>query len=607
MTMHYITRAAVGTALALSGFTTATAETLSPVSAISFDADGPSGPGGGGALSVVTLDWDVSSNLVQPGFGEPNDNPIPPDPNLSQSLNVLTHAVLRGVITSSSKPAKPKGLNTAYEVTLVAGACVHATPIGSTAVQGTAKAISLTLDPACGAITEPQNRNFFEIWYDKYSDGVGTPANALNGTGYRDGRLIARGFIVDIPNGTVSITGDVLQTFDQFVSDNYGGKLTAIFEGSQSFTVLVDDFDPGFFTNGLSKGSLASYTNQTRVPFKETDPSKQFYSGLNPVQTESEGEISPDVSTLDGSMLGAINGVIGPWTELQADGSNQFRFVPPELACRVTGGGNDTSGIGDIGWDLTVAAGSRKVANPRIGQDDEAWTYTFGGQAGANTAKQPRPKGQWEHQNHGGKNKLEFNFKIGTSSAPKGTTIWKIQCTDDGWCENARPAPNKQIDFVGLGSFTSTKNLSIEAIDGLHTFSGIEDVVEVPQNPNSGVTPTYHWFQVHIEDLGEPGKAGGNPTKQDGLTDVENAQLCPPKGRNDPFATPPIINNPADCNCADFYRIRIYKGFKPVLNADNTIANTSEINMTEVIYDVWGYIDGGNFQIHPQTGFDMKP
>lgn len=608
MTKITLTRIAASIALAFS-CGTVSADALPPVSAIGFDADGPGGPGGGATLSVVTLDWDVASNLVQPGFGEPNDNPVPPDPSLSQSLNVLTHAALRGVIKSDSKPAKPAGLNTLYEITLVAGACVHATPIGSAQVGGTASSIALTLDPACGGTTSPDEKNFFEIWYDKFGDSIGAQADALNGTGYRDGRLIARGFVVDIPSGAVNITGSSFELFDQFVTDNYGGKITAIFEGSQSFTVLVQDFDPGFFTKWLTKGSLASYTNQTRVPYVETDPSKQFYSGATPPAVKTEISLSPDVSTLDGTLLGGINGVAGPWTELQTDGSNQFRVIPLDLACRVTGGGKDTAGIGEFEWDLTVARGNQPVKNPNSTQDDPYWVYTFGGQAGANTAKQPQPKGQWVHQNHEGKNKLEFDFKIGTASAPKGTKIEKITCTDEGWCQQARPAPDKQIDFVGTGTFTHVKNLDTAAIDGLHTFPGIEKIIVVPQNPNSGIKPTYHWFQVHIEDLGEPGKdaKGGNLDKQEGKTDVDDPVLCPPKGSgNDPFATPPVTNMKANCDCADFYHIRIYKGFFPVLDASNNIVNQGDINKTDLIYEVWGYIDGGNFQIHPQTGFDMK-
>jgi hypothetical protein len=46
-----------------------------------------------------------------------------------------------------------------------------------------------------------------------------------------------------------------------------------------------------------------------------------------------------------------------------------------------------------------------------------------------------------------------------------------------------------------------------------------------------------------------------------------------------------------DCECPDFYRITIYAG------------PTSD---TAVIYEASGWIKGGNLQIHPPTGFDLK-
>ena len=84
-----------------------------------------------------------------------------------------------------------------------------------------------------------------------------------------------------------------------------------------------------------------------------------------------------------------------------------------------------------------------------------------------------------------------------------------------------------------------------------------------------------HYFEVNIDDLGEPGKGG----KQDPPT-----EQCPADGYG--------MNSDvelADCACPDFYRITIWAG------------PTSE---SEVIYEASGYIKGGNFQIHPLTGFD---
>lgn len=216
--------------------------------------------------------------------------------------------------------------------------------------------------------------------------------------------------------------------------------------------------------------------------------------------------------------------------------------MEPELACRVTGGGVDSSGQ----WDGTMAYGRSKKEQAGVNR------YTFGGQAGAPTGSQPQPGGEWTHHQQNGPDG-SFIFHAGTASAPEGTEIDMIVCSDPGFCDPARRAPAKQIDFEGAGTFKNIKN---------------------PSPSLSGVLPgeTFHWFEVHIEDLGEPGKSG----KQD-----PPAEDCPVEGSADMVA---------DCDCPDFYRIKIFAGFDP---------ETENPNKTESIYEVFGYITGGNLQIHP--------
>jgi len=196
--------------------------------------------------------------------------------------------------------------------------------------------------------------------------------------------------------------------------------------------------------------------------------------------------------------------------------------------CRFTGGGND------------------------VYNDDE---YTFGGQAGANTALQPQPAGEWEHNQHDGPSG-SFAFHGGTHSAPDGTEIDLIECSDPDFCNPARPAPMHQLDFWGVGIFHSAKGLS-----GI-----LAENVEVGES--------LHWFEVNVDDAGEPGRDKG-----------ESAD-CPPNG----FGLHGDVAL-VDCDCTDFYRI--------------TIRATTDPD-SPVIYMVQGYFDGGNFQIHPLTGFDLK-
>jgi hypothetical protein len=237
-------------------------------------------------------------------------------------------------------------------------------------------------------------------------------------------------------------------------------------------------------------------------------------------------------------VLGSDNsGISGPDKNR---GEGIFACPPPEPECRVTGGGVDKNG----NWDGTFAKG----------HDNDRDRYQFGGQAGANTAQQPQPKGEWTHHQQRGPSG-SFVFHAGTASAPAGTEIDLIQCSDPGWCSPAREAPAKQIDFWGVGTFKSMK-----------------DVPPIIAN-NVVVGVTLHRFEVNIDDSGEPGKSGR-----------KDVSTCPDQGFG--------LHGDAEyvnCECFDFYRITIY--------ADETEAT--------VIYQVSGYIKGGNLQIHPLTGYDL--
>jgi uncharacterized repeat protein (TIGR01451 family) len=191
----------------------------------------------------------------------------------------------------------------------------------------------------------------------------------------------------------------------------------------------------------------------------------------------------------------------------------------PVIPCRLTGGGND--------------------------EFEDGNSYTFGGQAGAPTAEQPQPCGEWTHRQHVGP-AGRFTFHAGTASAPPETEIDEIVCDDPGPCTPSGnpPSPAKQIDFQGVGAFRNIHNPPGEWKEWVTTGS-------------------LHWFSVHIEDLGEPGSP--------------DDPGCAPEGH---------AGDDADCECPDFYRFRIHATIDP-----DSI----------VLYEVFGYLDGGNFQIHQPT------
>lgn len=212
------------------------------------------------------------------------------------------------------------------------------------------------------------------------------------------------------------------------------------------------------------------------------------------------------------------------------------------LGCRMTGGGVDLNG----NWDGTFEKG----------HDPNRDRYQFGGQAGANTALPPQPKGEWTHHQQRGPSGA-FVFHAGTASAPDGTEIDEIICSDPGFCNPARPAPAKQLDFWGVGTFKNMKGAP--AI--------IENAVDIGTS--------LHWFEVNVDDAGEPGRSGKKSTAN-----------CPDDGYG-------LHGGEAlvDCDCFDFYRITIYAG---------------DTDASAIIYQVYGYIQGGNLQIHPLTGFDTN-
>lgn len=203
--------------------------------------------------------------------------------------------------------------------------------------------------------------------------------------------------------------------------------------------------------------------------------------------------------------------------------------VTPHIGCRMTGGGNDTYDTGD-----------------------GVNSYTWGGEAGAPLASPPQPYGEWTHHQQDGP-AGDFVFHAGTASAPENTEIDWIECMDPGWCRNARPAGAKQIDFAGVGTF---KNMN-----------GAPEEIAGPVV----VGESLHWFEVNIDDLGEPG--GSEP-----------GEGCDSLGFGRNGGT-----ELAECECPDFYRIRIYAG---------------PTDASEMIYEVYGYVDHSNMQIHPPTGRD---
>ena len=226
--------------------------------------------------------------------------------------------------------------------------------------------------------------------------------------------------------------------------------------------------------------------------------------------------------------------------------------------CRMTGG-NVT-----VNWHYIL--GTYAEVKKNLPQGGKKF-YTVGGQVGAPKANDPS-FGEWTHTQHAGF-EGSFTFHAGTNSAPV-TEISSIACDDPGWCVQARCAPFKQIFWDGIGSFKNEKG-----------FNAVFTCDVIPGE-------TLHYFRAHVGDFGEPGNSGkqkneakcewasGGPN----IADVVFIDAVP----DDKFGD----KGGQECDeCPDYYEIEIHCTTDPA---------------SPVIYSVGDFIDGGNFQIHPEVG-----
>lgn len=473
------------------------------------DGDGPDTP-----IVVNTFDWLPSSALAVGTL------PLPAYPVVIPST-LLTHARLGTFLNLGGSVILGTGLNGTYEITFVGG-------VGQfgTLAAGVTSVFSLN---AAGV------PNFFEIYYDTARN-----SNELAGTGFSDGTLVMAGTITAL-SASFTTFSTVLEPLDQFGPDNYPGLLTGTGSGGGQIAVDVIFANPSFFPDPNQQPKTLLFNTSQVLPYRQVNPSALF--------TGSPGGVPAAVVPV----LGAVNGSAaagGLDVIFQADANMSMTLAEIiEGSCRMTGGGVTEDGQITFGDTDSVNAAAEDGNNQ----------YTFGGQVGAPTANQPQPSGEWTHHQFKGP-AGDFVFRAGTASAPKDTFVAEVKCSDPGFCNPARPAPFKQLDWNGIGSFRNAKG-------------SIASLV----NAENDKTPGYsrHYVRVHIEDLGEPGPGGKQP----------HSGACPHVIGDivgDPQTTPGA--DLVCTNCADVYQIEIRQ--------------TTDPN-SPVIYEVGGFIDNGNLQIHP--------
>jgi hypothetical protein len=210
------------------------------------------------------------------------------------------------------------------------------------------------------------------------------------------------------------------------------------------------------------------------------------------------------------------------------------------------------------------------------------------------------PWGDWQHNHKSGPDDTgsitdgSFGFHSGTASAPPEAFIKSIICADPGWCQQARPAPVKQIFWEGTGVFHTLKNAAgKDSPLPIFASCGANQPVAWSNKPG-----TVHYYRAHVADFGEPAGTKQNPPGsacqpfgvcQMGSTGPHDdtcnlvGGLCTiPFTPNGGGTTSCVADSCTDC--PDWYDIEIHCTADPA---------------SPIAYRVAHFITDGNFQLHP--------
>jgi hypothetical protein len=154
------------------------------------------------------------------------------------------------------------GLNTQYEITMIAGFKETVTSAGASAVSNFAT-----------FATTPGQTGFLQIFFDSTKD-----ANPLTGYGYNDGRLILDATLVADSSGFfTAFVNQPPVNLDQQGSNDYTGQLTINGTGSQQpLPVGGITQDTAFFKSLLEDFGIKFENISIGLPYGSIDPSECF-------------------------------------------------------------------------------------------------------------------------------------------------------------------------------------------------------------------------------------------------------------------------------------------------------------------------------------------
>jgi len=366
--------------------------------------------------------------------------------------------------------------------------------------------------------------------------------------------------------------------------------------GTLTISLTDTDFGPGSGDTFLNSaiGGTVSVGTITFQSFLDTDNNEFGTSGATVCTSGLQGPLGPPDFNDTAQVPCALSGDFsltqvaeitqGPRSTQSFGASTRVPAPPLQVgACRMTGGNATVSPAVGVDGLNTWTYQYDGVSEESF---DTGFWITTGGQINAPSGNQP-PSGHWEHTQHGGA-EGNFSFHVGTSSAPAGTQISTVECNDPGWCVQARCAPFKQLFWTGIGNFA---NQRFQAV-----FPGCEVI--------KGNRGTQHFVRVMIGDFGE----NDRPTREESLVDADpdtcnwfdKLKAAGYPGPPGPFdaASAVFLDSALDdhfgdkggqvCDkCPDYYQIEIHCTTDPG---------------SDVIYSFQGFLQHGNYQLHPETG-----
>ncbi len=330
----------------------------------------------------------------------------------------------------------------------------------------------------------------------------------------------------------------------------------------------------------------------------------------------------------------ACNTILHPGS-ICTDTANVACTTP--MACRMTGGQNYFTGSQT---DTVLPSGLNYTLGGQIGAPTDAGCRAYpqkgkcvsglctGGLNGglpctdntgcpndAGKGSTTGPWGDWEHNHHSGPDDSgsvtggSFAFHSGTAAAPDLAYIHSIICADEGWCVQARPAPNKQIYWDGTGVFHNIKGKKGENLP-LAVF-GACPAQPVPWSNKTGGTIVY--YKAHVGDFGEPAGTKQNPADNcswvDGtaeLGDLGTADNCQLVGDVN------LLNGDTDAKFTALHPLCLAQDCKDTTGGGCPDWYEIEIHCTAdpaspIAYSVAHFITDGNFQLHPSVGSSCQP